>query len=231
MKKILLTLVLAFGLNALVAQNNCSKYYPMKDGSSFQYTSFDKKGKNAGASNYTITTAKNSQGQTVATMHIKYADKKGKNTYESNYKITCTGEGIKIDFASLMPSNLLEQYKDMDVKIEMDGTDIEVPNNLSVGQQLTDANIQVKMDMGVMKMNIKVDMINRKVEKREQITTTAGTFDCYLITETVLSETMGMAQEMNSKLWLAESIGMIKQEIYKKNGKLVSHSELTKYSN
>ncbi len=232
MKKIaVLLFALTLGTNVLVAQNNCSKYYPMKEGTTFEYTQFDKKGKNNGTSNFTITTVKNSDGETVATMHMKYTDKKGKNAYESNYNITCTGDGIKIDFASLMPTKMIEQYKDMDVKMDINGTDIELPNNLSVGQQLADANVSLKMDMGVMKMNIKVDMINRKVEKREQVTTAAGTFDCYLITETNKSETMGMAQEMNSKLWLAEGIGMIKQETHKKNGDLLSRSELSKFSN
>ena len=232
MKKIfLLVLVLAIGTHALVAQNNCSKYYPMKEGTTFEYTQFDKKGKNNGTSSFTITNSQNQNGETVATMHMKYADKKGKNAFESNYNITCTGDGIKIDFASLMPSDMIEKYKDMDVKTDISGTDIELPNNLSVGQQLANANVSLKMDMGVMKMDIRVDMINRKVEKREQITTAAGTFDCYLITETNKSETMGMAQEMNSKLWLAEGIGMIKQETYKKNGDLLSRSELSKFSN
>ncbi len=232
MKKLFLTaLVVALGTTTLIAQSNCSKYYPMKEGTTFEYTQFDKKGKNNGTSSFTITNSQNQNGETVATMHMKYSDKKGKSTYESNYNITCTGDGIKIDFASLMPTKMIEQYKDMDLKMDMSGTDIELPNNLSVGQQLADANISLKMDMGVMKMNITVDMVDRKVEKREQVTTAAGTFDCFLITETSKSETMGMAQEMTSKLWLAEGIGMVKQEMYKKNGNLMYRSELSKFSN
>ncbi len=228
---ILLFTAILFGISSTVGQNNCSKYYPMKEGTTFEYTQFDKKGKNNGTSNFTITNSQNKNGETVATMHMKYIDKKGKNTYESNYNITCTGDGIKIDFASLMPTKILEQYKDMDVTMNISGTDIELPNNLSVGQQLADANVNLKMDMGVMKMNIKVDMVDRKVEKREQVTTAAGTFECYLITETSRSKTMGTTHEMRSKLWLAEGIGMVKQEMYKKNGNLLHRSELSKFSN
>ncbi len=230
-KTILFIVATVFGISSMIAQSNCSKYYPMKEGSSFEYIQFDKKGKNNGTSNFTITTVQNNDGETVATMHMKYIDKKGKNAYESNYNITCTGDGIKIDFASLMPTKMIEQYKDMDVKMDISGTDIELPNNLSVGQQLADANVSLKMDMGVMKMNIKVDMIDRKVEKREQITTPAGTFDCYLITETSKSKTMGANIEMLSKMWLTEGIGMVKQEMYKKNGDLLSRSELSKFNN
>jgi hypothetical protein len=41
---------------------------------------------------------------------------------------------------------------------------------------------------------------------------------------------MGAKIELNSKLWLAEGVGMIKQETYKKNGDLMSKTELSKFS-
>ena len=36
--------------------------------------------------------------------------------------------------------------------------------------------------------------------------------------------------EMSNKVWISEGVGMIKQETYGKNGKLMSRMELTKYS-
>lgn len=209
-------------------QNNCSTYYPLEEGAAFQYTSYDKKGKADGLTDYKVTKVTNSNGQTTATMELRLADKKGKEIYNSNYNLTCTETGVKIDFKSLFPSQMMKQYKDMGVKMDITGTDIELPNNLSVGQELADAYVNISMDMGAMKMNIKVDRVNRKVDKKESVTTPAGTFDCYLITETSKTKTMGAAMEMQSKLWLTEGIGMVKQELYKKNGGLMSKSVLTK---
>jgi uncharacterized protein DUF3108 len=209
-------------------QSKCSKYYPLEEGTAFQYTSYNKKDKADGVTDYKITKVANSNGQTTATMELRLTDKKGKEVYSSNYNFTCTGTGIKIDYKSLFPSQMMKQYEDMGLEMDITGTDIELPNNLSVGQDLADANVAISMNMGAMKMNIKVDMTNRKVEKKEKVTTPAGTFDCFLITETNTSKTMGATHEMQSKLWLTEGVGMIKQELYKKNGGLMSRSVLTK---
>jgi len=38
-------------------------------------------------------------------------------------------------------------------------------------------------------------------------------------------------QTFPSRLWLAEEVGMVKQESYNKKGKLMSNTILTKFSN
>jgi hypothetical protein len=119
----------------------------------------------------------------------------------------------------------------MGMEMEISGTDIELPNDLSVGQDLADANVAITMKMTGMNMSIKVDQLNRKVEKKENITTPAGTFDCYVLTQDNISETMGVKQTLESKLWLAEGVGMVKQETYKKNGDLANQMQLTKFNN
>lgn len=231
MKKIaLFALTLVIGFNLAAAQDGCSKYYPMEEGKSFQYTMYDKKGKTDGVTNYTISKVSTEGETTSATFDFKFTDKKGKELFNSNYEISCSGEGIKIDFESLFPAQMMQQYEDMGVEMDITGTDIQLPNDLSVGQILEDANLSISMNMSGIKMNISVDQTNRKVEKKESVTTSAGTFDCYVITETNISKTMGAAMEMNNKLWLAEGVGMVKQESYKKNGNLVTRMELTKLS-
>jgi len=231
MKKTLLFIVaLVFGTGSIIAQNNCSKYYPMEEGSTRTYAVYNKKGKVDGTTTYSVSEAKNDGGQTQATLSMTYEDAKGKHTFDSDYSMTCTGDGIKIDYMSLMPAQMLNQYEDMEVEMDMSGTDIQLPNNLSVGQQLDDANVNVKMNMSGIKMNINVSTINRKVEKQESVTTSAGTFDCYVLSETIKSKSMGVNIEINSKTWLSEGVGMIKNETYKKNGNMESRSELIEYS-
>ncbi len=231
MKKFLLG-ISAFVLMTSIgfAQNQCSKFYPMEEGTTFQYTSSDKKGKPEGTIDYTISDVSDNGPATVATFDLKYTDKKGKELFESNYKISCENGTVSIDYKSLFPTQMMQQYSDMDIEMDVTGTDIELPNDLSVGQELSDANVSIAMSMSGIKMNTTVDQTDRKVEKKESVTTPAGTYDCYLITETTTSKTMGASFELNSKLWLAEGVGMVKQESYKKNGDLMSRSELTKFS-
>ncbi len=232
MKKPLLPIFATFlaGFQFALAQTSCSTFYPMMEGSSYEYTNYNKKGKVEGASSYTITSVSQEGSVTKAVMDLKYTDKKGKEVFNSNYSISCDGDRVRIDYKSLFPSQMMKQYEEMGLEMDITGTDIELPNRLNVGEHLADANVAVSANIGGMGMNITVDMTNRKVEKQERITTPAGTFDCYLITETNTSKTMGAAQEMNSKLWLAEGVGMIKQELYRKNGDLMTRSELSQFS-
>jgi hypothetical protein len=202
----------------------------MEEGSSFQYTMYDKKGKVEGVTDYTITNVNSEGGTTNATFDMKFTDKKGKQVFNTDYNISCTDGGITIDFESLFPTQMMSQYQEMGIEMDITGTDIQLPNDLNVGKKLEDANVSVAMNMSGINMNITVDQTNRLVEKKESVTTPAGTFDCYVITETTTSKTMGATQEMNNKIWLAEGVGMVKQESYKKNGSLMSSMELTEFS-
>jgi len=199
----------------------------MEEGAAFEYTMYNKKGKTEGVSSYKVTSVENDGDGTTATMAISFTDEKGKNVYDTDYSFTCTGDKVIIDFESLMPTQMIEQYAEMDIDMDISGTDIELPNNLSVGQALEDANFSMKISMGGINMTTTVDMINRKVEKKEMVTTTAGSFDCYVIYSENEAKVMMTTQSVPSRVWLAEGVGMVKQESYNKKGDLTHSTQLT----
>lgn len=210
------------------AQSDCSQYYPLTEGARFEYTLYDKKGKEEGSTNYHISQVTNTAVSTDATMSIAFKDKKGKDTFTSDYKFSCSGDKVTIDYRSLIPNGMFDSYKDMEVEIT--GTDVELPNNLKVGQDLADANVTVKIDMGGMSMDMKVDQLNRKVEKKESVTTPAGTFDCLVIYSDTKSKMMMANQSFSSRVWLSEGVGIVKQETSSKNGNPLSSMVLTAHS-
>tara|TARA_Y100000780_G_scaffold204691_1_gene199323 strand:- start:36871 stop:37476 length:606 start_codon:yes stop_codon:yes gene_type:complete len=200
----------------------------MNEGVSMEYTNYNKKGKVEGVSSYKVVEAINNGNVTNATMAIDLKDNKGKDAYSTTYNLTCTGNMVTLDYESLLPSEMMEQYGDMD--IEISGNDIEIPNDLSVGQKLNDANVAMKISMSGINMNMTVDMTNRNVEKKESISTPAGTYDCYVLYSENRSKMMMANQVYPSRVWLAEGVGMVKQETYKKNGDLMSSTLLTAHS-
>lgn len=226
--RILLITTLLLCTVSITAQNNCSRFYPMEEGTAFEYTMYNKKGKTDGISSYQVTTVENNGDSTTATMSISFTDDKGKDVYSSDYSFTCTGNMVTIDYESLMPQQMLEQYGDMEMDIT--GTDLEIPNDLTVGQELEDANVTMKISMSGINMTTTVDMTNRKVEKQESVTTPAGTFDCYVLYSDTESKVMMAKQSFPSRVWLAEGVGMVKQETYKKNGSLMNSMQLTQFS-
>lgn len=228
MKKSLIVLCTALSLSYALPAQNCGSYYPMVEGAAFEYTNYNKKGKNEGVAKYLVTEVNTSGDVTNATMSIELIDEKGKEIYKTDYKFSCSGNAVSIDYESLIPSSTLQQFEDMEMDIS--GTDLELPTDLSVGQELPDANVTIKVSMSGINMNTTVDMINRKVEKQESVTTPAGTFDCYVIYNDNKMKAMMVKSTLGSRVWFAEGVGMIKQESYNKSGKSMGVTVLTNYS-
>ncbi len=228
MKKALFILSIMLFLFWNMDAQDCSKFYPMTEGATFQYTNYNKKGKTDGIADYKITEVSNNGGSTQATMSIALKDEKGKEIYNSSYSFSCADNKVSIDYESLFPENMIEQMGDMEMEIT--GTDIEIPNNLTVGESLPDANVSMTMSVAGMNMKTTVNILNRKVEKKETVTTAAGEFDCYVIYSDSQTQAMGMNRTFPSRLWLAEGVGMVKQETYKKDGDIMGSTELTAYT-
>ena len=85
MKKIW-TLILAIGVLVPVAKaQDCSRFYPMKEGQSMEYTSYDRKDKVEGVVTYTTSDVVTEGGKTTAKMNLEHKDNKGKVLYEYDY--------------------------------------------------------------------------------------------------------------------------------------------------
>ena len=223
MKTKIIILICSFFISfSSISQSACKAYYPFEEGAKFEITNYDKKGKKEGVVNYEVTSIDNN----VATIKTIIFDDKGKEITTTSYQITCEGNTISIDFKSMMNQDMFKQYKDMEM--EVTGTNVELPNDLQVGQSLKDANMNMAIDMGGIKMNMSIAMVNRKVDQKESITTPAGTFDCFALSYDSEMK-MGMKMTFKIKEWIAEGFGMVRNESYSKNGKLMGYSELTSF--
>lgn len=221
--KTFVTACFFFICNLVLAQNACSTYYPFKKGAKFEITNYNKKGKKENVSKYEVTDISNN----VATIKTTVTDNKNKELITSSYALTCNGNSISFDFKSMMNPEIYKQYKDVDM--EMTGTNLELPNDLQIGQKLKDANLNLAMNMSGIKMNMTIDITNRSVNAKESITTPAGTYNCFALSYTNEMK-MGMKMTFKIKEWIAEGVGVVKSESYNKNGKLMGYSELTSFS-
>lgn len=214
-----------FLLSPSLRAQNCSTYYPIEEGVRLEYKLYGKKDKLEGTQWQEFTEVTSTAGGVEATVQMGFANAKGKEEFTSSYSMSCNDNVVHIDFESLLSSAMLLQQEQMEAEIT--GTDLELPNNLEVGMELPDADVQMKLNMGAMNMNMEVNTTDRKVEARESITTEAGTFDCYVISSNTQSKMMMADKTFPSKLWLAEGVGMVKTETYNQNGKLISRMELS----
>ena len=93
---------------------------------------------------------------------------------------------------------------------------IEYPASMQPGDQLKDANMNLEIDNSGMKQSVVMVVNNRKVEAKESVTTTAGTWECFKITSKnkISIKTMGVGIPVNfdSTEWYAPGFGIVKTE-------------------
>lgn len=217
--KYIITLLIAFISLPLAAQNSCSPYYPSQEGKTLVVYQYDKRERLSTISEFTIT----DKTADTRKFNMVLKDDEGKEIVSGKFEVTCRDGETILEPRALMSPGLMEQYESMEYSVSGDG--LVFPARIEVGQELEDGDIEMKVDAGIMNMKINVTMTDRKVERKEAVTTPAGTFDCYVITYTNTLR-MGMAKTQYSTQWIAEGVGMVKEETRKSNGRLITKSIL-----
>lgn len=222
---VLIVLITAYGYS-----QKCSKFYPFSEGTISEISIFDKKGKESGTLTYHVMKVTSSDGTKIASMASKLEDPKGNIISNNEFEVSCTGDIVSFDFKSMMNPALLERYKNMEYDIS--GKNLDLPNNLAVGQTLPDANMEMNISMSGINITMNIITKDRTVEAEENITTPAGSFDCYVISYTSQMQMSlgGMNQITTGKQWIAEGVGMVKQEDYNDKGKVTGSSVLTAFN-
>ncbi len=229
MKKLTLLFLLSLGLSSFkFLSGDCGSLLFFKEGTSTTMATYNDDGKLTG----TVKTLYTAVSKTPSGLSVKAQqesfDKKGKSAYKADYTIRCEKGILLFDMKMMMPDQQSDTYKDFEMTME--GNEKEIPSDFVVGSSLKDSNIKFKfktkegMEMAMMNMAVKIS--NRKVATKESVTTSAGTFDCYKITEDMEIKTL-FTTKMKTTTWFNMEVGTVKSETYKDNGKFKGRTELT----
>ena len=206
-------------------QTDCKPYIPVKEGSTWEISNFNAKGKLQGRIVYELEKKSVSGADIIFTVNTTTFDKKDEEIYSSSFDATCSNGQFDLGMEFKMDGNALQAYQNMEV--EVDASSYEIPDlSQAVGTTLPDGSLTVAVQ-GPIPINMKVNITDRIIEAKEQITTPAGSFDCIVLSQTVSTKTV-LNVMATSKEWYAENIGMVRSESYNKKGKLLGYSELTK---
>jgi len=200
-------------------------YFPEKTGTTRELTSYDKKDKITGKVLQTVLDKEVSGKDVTLTVQTEIYNEDNEEINSSKIKIGCDDGVFKIDMRDYV-GDLVQQYEGME--IEMTGDNLLIPSKLSTGEELPDGNINIQVsNSGITMVNMDVSIKNRKVEGQEEITTEAGTFDCYKISYDSEAKTKMFTVTTRGVEWLAPGVGVVRSESYNKKGKLTSYSLLT----
>lgn len=213
-------------------------FFPSRTGTVLQYEDRDASGKvmYSSADSLAEFTGDFSRGRATVVSTQTFADKPEKLTSREQM-IFNNGEVI-VDVAAVMQETMkgavrqtiaasgaseedLKEFDKVFDEMEIEGECRGIPSNLSVGMELPEYSVSFK----IMFVNTKISCKDRKVLRREKITTPAGTFDCYVVEQSVNVKSMLMSEKSTLRTWYARGIGTVREETWNKK-KLVSVSEL-----
>lgn len=213
MKKTLFLLSTCLGFFSLNAQD-CKNYIYLQGNKTIEMTIYNKKGDANGKQVYKISDVTGSGSSISALVNSEMFDKKGKTISKASGNYKCNGGVMMVDMKMSIPSAQMEQFKDAEVKA--DNVYIEYPAAMNIGDQLKDGNISMDIDNKGLKQSLSMSITNRKVEGKESVTTTAGTWECYKISSkaklTIKTAGIGIPMNFEQTEWFAPSFGIIKTE-------------------
>jgi hypothetical protein len=227
---------MAASANPSESAGGCGSLIMFHKGAIMTGKDFDSTGKERSSSVTTVVNVRSEGNETVSDLqmetHSIYGGKEHNNMLKYSY--TCDGTRIKMDLSAFLSN--FQALKTASVE----GKALEFPLSLSVGQDLPEASVSAVMDMGKMKMKTTTTYAKRKVEKKETVSTPAGTWSCFKIVSTIETTMEGGNDEMSKKMaemmkqrsptistamWFAPGFGVVRSEFYR-NNKLDSRSEI-----
>lgn len=226
MRILFITLFFLSEITLVSAQ--CNQYYQLSDGSEWEMESYNPKGKLTGRQTQKVTSFSGGANSFTATVLSTIYDKKDKEVMRGDLEFKCQGGTMIVDMRNFINEEQLKAFQNYELSIEADN--LEIPNNLSVGQELSDGTVTLTASDSPLPMNMSVHITNRKVVGKESVTTPAGTFECFKITSnSTVNTKMGLGVTFNFTTieWLAPEVAVVKSESYR-NDKLQGYTLLTR---
>lgn len=202
-------------------------YFPFKEGIKMVYNNYDRKGKLTGSQEINIMEVSGTGDDMDAKIKSIVRDKKGKEIMSTEYDMKCEDGGLRSDATASLDPSMLQSMQGMEMTIE--GDQLVLPSNLSVGQELPPATINVSAatnGIGIISMDVMVE--DRKVVEKTAVTTPVKQYDCFKITQNTTVKMM-VKKKISSVEYYAPGVGMVRTETLDKNGKLESYTELASF--
>lgn len=224
---IFILFILVFQLSVFSQECMSSEY--LTKGTKWEVTNFDKKGKLSSTTKYEVLNASHSGGISSWEIKVVVFDKKDETLNEGATEIICENGTYKMDMSQMIPSETMQSIQSMEV--EMEGTTINFPTSKDVNTKLDDAEITITAaTSGMIIMNMKLSITERKIEGLESITTEAGTFECLKIIEKSQIENKMFNRTYSTVSWYLPGFGVVRSESYDHKEKLMGSSELSALS-
>jgi len=213
-----------------VSAQDCTFYFPVKEGTELEMKNYNGGNKLVSTVYQKVLRKKGSGREMSVDVEVRSINPGGTEDFKKTLTVRCKKGIFVMDMSNFLPENAkMEGMENMEMKVT--GSDMLIPGELKAGQKLPDAEMKVTMqNNGMSMMNLTTTVSNRKVDKFERVTTTAGAFDCYKISMDITTKGV-VDMKMKMVQWIAKDIGIVKNDIFDEQGKKLGYSILTAIQN
>ncbi|MBR2947226.1 MAG: hypothetical protein IKC17_01395 [Bacteroidales bacterium] len=221
--KLIPILVLTFfvGTFSLFAQElDLQSYAPLTKGLELKYANYDEDGEISGYYIMKVVSVSGnfSKGEIVFDQHF----------FDEDYEPVFDDNNLRM-VVSVGPdghySKMDELGKLMKVQEDVSKGDVStIPSDIEVGSVIDNGVMNVKAG----NMSAKILTSDRKVVRKETITTSAGEFEAFVVKETQITKAV-ISKEYHLETWYVRGIGAVKQLVYDRKGRLEMSQELVSF--
>lgn len=213
----------------LVFQNSfsqdCGFIDEYDNGDSWTYTNFNKKGKIENSVDYLVRDKRISGDSLILGVTTKLKDEKGTESHVMSLEMVCVSGNLYFSMDKFL-NGMMQQLEGMDFEFTTEY--MEIPVNPEIGQLLPDAQTNISSSMnGMTIMDMTITVSDRKIVRKESVTTEAGTFSCFVLEQTTTVKNKFAETRSTSKEWYNASYGMVRSEFYDKKGNIEGTTVLT----
>ena len=227
---ILLAGIIIISAFTVINAQDCALYFPDKVGAMREMKFYDAKNKLSSISRQEIIDKTESGNDIMVKVKATNYTAGDEEVYSAELNLICEDGVFKFDMQSMLDPNTMAAYNDMGVEVTADN--LIYPPNMKVGDNLPDGNMKmtVKSDQLTL-LTITISVSNRKIEAKEDVNTEAGTFKCYRIKYDTMSKVGFITKSGSVTEWIAEGVGVVRNESFNKKGKSEGYSVLTAFKN
>lgn len=200
-------------------------YLPSKRNFRIKYVSYDSKDRKEYSEIWQLVGKSKSDGLIQYNIESEITTRK-QNIFYHYFRLVAKDSTFFVGSERYLDPIKLDAYQKMVIKISSDS--VAIPVRPKVGQMLPAASCKASIlrGTGTVLMSMNVLLINRKVDAMENITTSAGNFNCFKISTDKI--TYGGINKNKTKIfeWYAINVGLVRMEVYNSKGKLISYKVL-----
>jgi hypothetical protein len=221
MKSLLLFLLPLCCITPVLAQD-CKGFYYLLNNAQIEMTVYDGSGAAVGKTIYKVNNVHKDGAGTISDFSNTYYDKNNKPVTTGAGHFKCSGNSAAIDMKMSIPA--MPGMSDTKMEGNANASFLDYPAHMQVGQELSGGSYEMKNNVKGMEMVLRYTVHNRKVTGRENITTPAGSWNCYVISYdldfqmTMMNKVVPM--KFSAVEWFAPDFGPVKTASSKEGKKM-----------